>query len=1102
MPPVRRVRLLLVSGVLACIALPACAGEYVAPVCDRPPTLDGRFDPEEWRDAVSLDGFGWEGLLEQRRASGAVLLTETHLYLAIRSRLPDRGTLLAACERDSENLVFDDSVEVWIDPTPGAESGARLQMLANPLGRRWFRRHPYGGAPEDASWRGAWEVANGIAQGEWCCEVAIALSELCPGRAADGLALAINLCRNWKQEWAFSSLGQGEYRPSDVFRFRRGAPAVALEQRDDPFDGRVCSVLVLRNPAATALPVRASLRLERDLMPPLAEELLLDLAPGESREVALAVEDHSTNRHTLAARVTSPDGQTVYLDRVSAWKRLGPLTWVTEERAIPPVDFQFAYYPYRNRLRVLADVSNLPKDATLETLRGVVRTQGGAVVRELAFDALVNGRQEIVTDLPRLEGPYEIALRATGPGVPDREVVKGFERTRFPWEHNDLGRSTTVYPPFTPIEVAGKRVSTVLRSHEMADDGLWAQANARGEDLLAGPMRWETPEGPAAGGPLRFTRTEGHETVAETTIERGALRGTVRSTWDYDGTMRVDVTLAPSEGRTVDGLDLAIPLREDQATHYHAMGDGIRNTLYARLPEGEGTVWTSQAVQANDLPEGFCTYLYLGTPTRGLCWFAENDRGWGWDPATPNVEIVRAPGRAEIRVHLVNRPTVVDAPRTITFGLLAAPVKPRIPDDWRHRWRRDNYSLLGTDINWLALGDCGSVYPAGRDLYLWEMIARGNREHLSDEEIARVVERIRPWFEPYGAERVQTAEAHARHNLTGRYGTRMVYYYNRASYQAAEEFETFKDEWALTDWRSVERGDGIWEIKIVPSESYIDHAVYWYAKSFEIGGNQGVYWDNWFLVGDYNTEMTSAYRRPDGAVVPSTGLWGLRALAKRTFQMMNERGMPPITMPHMTSTAILPLLSFATVQYDWEWKYSEGDAQDRFSRDYILMVSNGDLAGVWPVLLNDHGPQADDPWIARTFAACALVHELDCPYPGWSETGKAQLALCAPIDELLGDPRLRVWRYWDDEPPPIRAADPDLPTIVYALPGDRAVAAVVSYAPEERAVDLTIEPAALGFGAGYRVIDAETGEELAVDGDHVRFRLGKHDVRLVRVVSR
>ena len=179
----------------------------------------------------------------------------------------------------------------------------------------------------------------------------------------------------------------------------------------------------------------------------------------------------------------------------------------------------------------------------------------------------------------------------------------------------------------------------------------------------------------------------------------------------------------------------------------------------------------------------------------------------------------------------------------------------------------------------------------------------------------------------------------------------------------------------------------------------------------------------------------------------------MRELAKRTFQYMNERGMVPITMPHMTSTSILPMLSFATVQYDWEWKYSEGDVQGRFPREYIQLVSNGDLAGTWPVLLGEHGAQENDPWTQRTYAAVCLVHEME---PN-SRLRSVWDPLLAPIYRLLDAKGLQVYRYWDERPQPASTGDPDLPLIVYSLPGKEALIEVTSYADHDANVTLRLD---------------------------------------------
>ena len=333
----------------------------------------------------------------------------------------------------------------------------------------------------------------------------------------------------------------------------------------------------------------------------------------------------------------------------------------------------------------------------------------------------------------------------------------------------------------------------------------------------------------------------------------------------------------------------------------------------------------------------------------------------------------------------------------------------------------------------------------------------------------------------------------------------MVFYYNRATCQLFPECETFKDEWLTDDYRTLGKGNSRGEIKVVPSPSYVDYNLYWYAKSFEIGNNQGVYWDNFFIVPSFNTEMTDAYRRADGTIVPAAGIWALRDLAKRTFLMMNERGMLPIVFPHMTSFSPLPMLSFCTVQYEWEWKYSEGDVHDRFSRDYIQLVTTGEQAGVWPVPLGDAGKLADDPWTQRTFTAVRLVHELDGAGgwgSSWVKSHKDNAALAKPILDLLDQEGLRVYKYWDERAQPVSSAHPDVISIVYSVPGKTAIAAVTSYADKKVNAELTVSAKSLGFPRGCRVTDVEGGAELPVKDGMISLPLGKHELKLLRFSSK
>jgi hypothetical protein len=1105
------------------------ADEFLVPLMNTAPKLDGRIEPAEWAASAGFDGSITlnEGKLQRRRARGFIGATATHLYVALQTQLPDEGALLADVKTDSLKTVYDDAVEVFVCPTPDAADRVDYQFLCNSLGKGGYNIHLRGAAKEEPSWQGHYEQAHAVQDGWWSTEIAIPLANLgeaARGRKATDGVWAVNLCRDWKPDWAWSSLSGGYPHSGLRFTFTGApAPGVRFQWSGDPTFPPTEGQLTVCNPAREPLALKASLDLVRNNMPELKEERALSLAPGASQTLRLGIAGNDpTTVFDLSVRVTSADGKTVYHQRQTKWTRAKDANrWVVgKPQEAPPVDFRFAYYPSKNKLRLVADINGLPKNAQPTRVSAVVRRAGSReAIRAFDFPLgrFSGGRQETTGELPKIEGEFEIAMKVEGANCPNGETVKTFERRVFPWENLAAGRSTNVYPPFTPIQVRGRTLSTVLREHTLNELGLLDQVTGRSANtgvvkpLLAAPMRYLVKAGgaslPVKAEAWKVVSAQPHEVRTEGNLSAGPFRASFRDTWDYDGTVRVDLTMLPSGGQAIDELTLELPMLAEAATMIHANSDRIRAPVAQKIPQGDGVVWDARKVACDDYIKNFCPYVFLGGPVRGLCWFGENDKGWGWNPATPNLEVVRQEGQVILRVHLINQPTTLAQTQTLSFGLLAAPVKPMLnpsatnPNWWRYRFFRDKYHLLGTDINWLALGDCGSVYPAGQDMFPWEMLKRGNIEKVSDADVAATVARCRALFAPYGQSAVKSWEAHVGHNLRSHLGAKMVFYYNRATCQLFPECETFKDEWLTDDYRALGKGDSRGEIKVVPSPSYVDYNLYWYAKSFEIGNNQGVYWDNFFIVPSFNTEMTEAYRRADGTIVPAAGIWALRDLAKRTFIMMNERQALPIVFPHMTSFNPLPMMSFCTVQYEWEWKYSEGDVHDRFSRDYIQLVTTGEQAGVWPVPLGDAGKLADDPWTQRTFTAVRLVHELDGGGgwgSSWVKSHQTNAMLARPILELLDQDGLRVYKYWDERPQPVKSSHPDLVTIVYSVPGKTAVTAVTSYADKDVEAALAVDAKALGFPEGCQVVNVEGGSEVRLENGMIRLPLRKHDLSVLR----
>ncbi|MCF7854835.1 MAG: DUF6067 family protein [Candidatus Pacebacteria bacterium] len=1103
----------------------------VTPLFRKAPVVDGSIEEAEWDAAHGFDGFlGMRGKLVERRVRGWVGATSDTLYVAIASRLPDEGALTAAVKRDSLLVVRDDALEVFVNPRPDETDRVTYQFLANSLGRGGYKIHKLGRPDETEAWIGNWRQAHGMHDGWWHFECAIpidSMNTVAKDRKTTDGVWRINLARDWKLPWQWSSLSGGDYESSGVrFTFVEApAPAVTFRYENHPAWTPHRQILRMHNPTDDPVDVRASLKLFRDVMPEMERAESVTLEPGATRELSIPIEaSDPTTIFELRARVTSVDGDTVYYARKVKWNKADALPrWVAGkvEDAVP-LDVSFAYYPYKNLLRLVLDINGLSEDAEPHQVTAAIRDHwSGEDIKVVDFPVgqFENGRQEQRILLPELKGEdYEIVTTIQGENTPEEPVIEHFERKHFPWEHVPTGRSTKVYAPFEPITVKENKLTTVLREHRLNDLGLVDQIDATCRNtgvtkpILADPMQYNAvidgKEVPMAAGELTVVSAEAHEVITEAAFHSGSLKATSRQTWDYDGCVKVELTLHPTNGTAVDTLDLEIPFSRESASLIHANGDRIRASVTQQLPDGEGVVWDAGSVACDDLPDNFCPYIYLGSAVRGLCWFAENDRGWGWDSAKPNLDVVRRGNQVILRVHLINTPTVIDEPRTITFGMLAAPVKPRLnldadnPNWWRHRFYRGVYTQVGTDINWLSIRSAASVYPAGKDLYLWEMMGRGNREKLDYPTREAVAQYGKRYLEPYGEAMVKKWVHTAKANLRMRYGKKMIFYYNRASAQKFPEFQTFKDEWMLTDLRSIGKGIGKREIKVVPTPSFIDYNLYWYARSFEIANNQGVYWDNYFFRPSFNTEMTPAYRRADGTVSPATGIWGLRELVKRTFIMMNERGMPPITMVHMTSFSPLPLLSFATLQYDWEWKYGQGDVQDRFTREYTQLVSSGEAAGTWPVLLRDKGCPRDDVWMARTYTAVRLLHELD----GRGGFGMAAFkslreALAEPMLAMLDDPKLEVYKYWQDRAQPVKAEHPDALTIVYSVPGEEALAAVVSYSRDDLNVEVRADLTALKLADDVRITDVETEKHYTLTDGAFTLPLKKHDIRLLRFTN-
>jgi len=171
------------------------------------------------------------------------------------------------------------------------------------------------------------------------------------------------------------------------------------------------------------------------------------------------------------------------------------------------------------------------------------------------------------------------------------------------WKNNDYGTQDIVLTAanFTPMEVTGTTIKTVLREHAVNGVGLFDQVNVKAPDghggtidtdLLANPMRLEATVNSAASAisanQSAVTYTSPTRTTTSATWSAGNLLGTTGNSMYYDGAMTSTITLAPNTGQTsvtVNKLDLIIPLNNTAGVMrlLHTVPDYLRQSYAGPL---------------------------------------------------------------------------------------------------------------------------------------------------------------------------------------------------------------------------------------------------------------------------------------------------------------------------------------------------------------------------------------------------------------------------------------------------------------------------------------------------------------------------------------
>ncbi len=1090
--------------------VPTVTPTVVIPFLAHPPTVDGVIAPGEWNTLHQVRFVSQNAdLLERRAGEFWIGCDRKTLYVAVRSTVhPTTGALAKFAPRDAnQNVVFDDAIEIWVDNSPGSDRGQYFQIMVNPNGAFYEARYNHRDKIAQKYWRADLRQAHTVKDGAWTAEVALSLAGL--GITDPTQPLAMRVCRDYKTPWdqaRWEARVHGFEAPDTMARVRFAASAPVVNELPVQDAQGITVGLALSNPTDRPLPLHVRLGYNAQDQPRYFQDSDLTLAPGAAQTVVYRKPFFTPGDYPALgeALVTDAAGTVLYHRDFKWHTRPSEPEWeaVATPNAQEATRFDIGYYPTYHRLRWRANIAAYAGKENIRHIRLVVRAKGTlATITEQGSPVGKDGTAQREIRLPALAtGQYEAALFLDGdqPAAKPIRVLPFTHQEGFVWKGNRLGMDNVVIPPFTPLTVQGRVVHAVLRRHTMADNGLWSQVNALGEDILSGPMRLEARQGGKAApvsARLTFGRARPTAVTATSNWTAGTLHGHMTSVFDYDGCMKVTLDLGPTGRMPVDALDLVIPLKDNIAPLMHACGEGLRSNYAGFVPKGEGTVWTSASASRDQLLGTFLPYLWVGGPERGLVWFASNDRDWLVDPSgkRPALALERHGGTLILRVRLVQTRASWKAPRRIVFGLQATPVKPMpINPDWRLRGvdsgSKFDTSLLGMSMYWGA--DLYGVFPRGRDYALIDKLAQAEKQGQRDDA----------FFDAYLAHNPDIRAEVNSASAAGHAAAVIPYTNLRGDITSTPEWVVYQDEWRRTDFNDRAAGPvaGSIDFSLTPVPSRQDYLLYYYRELLRHGFD-GIYFDNICIYDNANPITGDGYQRADGQFQPDTDIWQLRALAKRTTGMLYQMGRRNLTMPHMTNAYLIPVFSWTTMDLDWEMQYGGADFQDRFTRDYIRAASLGRQGGNMPVVLpgiTDVTDPAKQAWVERTRAGVCLTHEI-AVYHADPLFVKARNYL---YSLGYGTPTCRTFHYWDAAPI-LTVAGLDAAWIVFENKDTIAVL-VTDYGGGGEA-RLTLDTKRLGLANDFTVINWEKPlENWTASGGTLRVPgIAKHDFRLL-VISK
>ena len=680
---------------------------------------------------------------------------------------------------------------------------------------------------------------------------------------------------------------------------------------------------------------------------------------GKKHKFSLATTGAESDARTVDMTL-SANGKTL-LKRNYTWSRSG-LRWIN---ANPHIGFAIATYPTLKKAKAriyCAKEKNL--DPFAEVRFQIVSTDGKKVFYDKAAPRSKD-KFHLEWDIRELpHGDYKMfAVMKGKDGKVLRKMETKFQYRTFPWVNNKIGLERVVIPPFKPLTVKGNQVNATLTGYELGGNGLFDKVFAKGENILTGPVALKINGKTLAANNVKFQEKSADRVLASAKMDSPETAVELSYDIDYDGFILMKLKFQPKSGN-FNSMTLEIPYKKAYAELLHSVAAQLRRNPSVKLDQKTGVIWDNIRNSANY----FRPYIWLGGIEKGFSWLCESEKNWSLDRKKPMAEVIRsANGDAVLRIHIMNKPVTRKNAFEIEMGFQASPVKPMMPNYRKYSTVTvDGYVVAKSDPSspivgpWMYGSDYrtardASFYPCGKDYSFVEYLTRQSRKDNNKQVNEKAISYLKKHNVPESHfKNMRSHMWHAAVNLVRPSKRSIVYINPRSGDRGMPEFGTYQSEWRNDQFQTGLHGLYFQN----PVKSYRDFLVP-LLRELVRHGFDGIYFDNTFDSVNLDDTMGPAEEIGLNLYRHHHTMLEMRYLIKRTATMLyTEKKMiedRPYLTVHMTNSAVLPVLSFASHQLNWEAYYGNSDYQDRFSEGYILTESTGLQSGCVPQLLINYG---------------------------------------------------------------------------------------------------------------------------------------------------